>query len=189
MHTDKLTNGFDITNFCKITDTNFFGHYDSDYKYSETCEKTTCSNIYSYQCTKDICTDKKIYCDILFNLRFLLATAYFPQIQNINVLKSLIENIEKCLSNDYMSQSSEICINGQKCFYRIYPEKANKVICPCIGDLNYRCGKSHCTNHSKSCKALIGKQLNKTVQFNKCGNDYTIFVYNRLLLQKLTKIF
>lgn len=56
---NKLTNGFDKTNFCKITETNCFGHYDSAHKYSETCEMKKCSNMYSYQCTKDVCTDKK----------------------------------------------------------------------------------------------------------------------------------
>lgn len=96
---NRLTNGFDITNYCKSKGTTCYGHYDSKYKYSATCEKTKCNNIYKYQCTKDVCADKKVYCDILLNLRFLLATDYFPQIQNINVLESLTENIENCSSN------------------------------------------------------------------------------------------
>ena len=186
---NRLTNGFDKTNYCKSKDTTCYGHYDSDYRYSKTCEKTKCSNINSYQCTNDICAEKKVYCDILLNLRFLLATDYFPQIQNINVLESLTENIENCPSYDYTPQSSEICLNGQNCFYRIFPERIKKVICPCIGDLNFRCGKNYCTNHSNSCKTLIGKKLNKKIQFNKCGNDYKIFVNNILLLKKLIKIF
>lgn len=174
------------TDICFASEKYCKGVYDLKNQYQTRCE-VFCQGKYSYSCGTDRCAVSKAVCDEHQNILQTLSIFFKSVKYRAEKEKYLIFNqtVKKCPNMAYTWQPSDICVNGVSCYQRkeipmrndnIYSLK--KIVCPCKGEFNYRCGKDYCAVHSKACEGFflrdvgITKNEAASLGIRGCGNDF-----------------
>jgi len=126
--------------------------------------ETLCSK---YQCTSDVCSVDKKSCDT-----FLSSTKKLKKKESINRTNL----IKTCRSKEYVSISSEICLNKDRCnewtpnsyFFKL-SIRFQKKECPCnSGELKYKCQNNYCTKNEQTCDIITRSSKNMLKITKRC---------------------
>ena len=162
-------NSFNPASFCKITKKKCIGKYDSALKYSQKCEIfKSCPLSFPHRCTTVFCSNKKLNCNVFFDVSFIFTRPIFDKI--LEKQGDLIHC--KYKTADYSLKSNDICLKGKripKTFYHRY--KSIKLInrLPCPPNHGYECGPTYCSSDSIACEAFHSTKMNASLGFGKCS--------------------
>lgn len=164
----SFANSINPLSFCKITKKNCTGKYDKSLKYSQKCVLINkCPVNFKYKCTSVFCSNKKINCNLFYDVNFIFFRNQFDKI-----LHKKGEKIKCNFSTDHNSLSSaDICLKGKKITKTFRQKNKNNRIVnrlPCPRNQSYECGSTYCSSDSIACETFVSRKWNASLGFGKC---------------------
>lgn len=167
-------------NFCKRIHEKCVGTYDEQNVYAEKCHLDKCPKQFKYYCNFfNVCAKNKLSCTQLNETKHYIEKIRIPYTFSHEMikLKKFISNFRECpLTQSYL-KPTDMCLNGNNCFYTIsnneseeLPRKA--IVCPCPSQYSFHCGDFYCATNSIACNLFISNKNDNTPR--RCGNDNVI---------------